>query len=75
MAPQTYYLLGLVRGHWDIKGSPVFLFNNDLTHVNMGIAMVTPARELDRLLATEKLQEDRRNRESEHAAENAPTLD
>jgi hypothetical protein len=65
-----YYLLGLIRGHWDLKE-----FDHEYEQMNAGIAIVTPIDELRTLLFREDLVKERRKEERERAKEQAPTLD
>lgn len=75
-SPGGYYLLGLIRGHWDEKKGPLKpAFANDMEEVNMGIAVVTPASDLAQLLDSDHVRDDRRRRELERRAERAPTPD
>jgi hypothetical protein len=76
MEARSYLLLGLIRGHWDSKDGPVTpAFARDLGQVNMGIAVVTPAIELDKVLRSDRLTEYRRLKEADYSAERAPTND
>jgi hypothetical protein len=44
---QTLYLLGLIHGHWELpKGTENTLPTDDGVAINMGIAMVVPARKI-----------------------------
>jgi len=73
---RSYYLLGIIRGHWDIKRGPLVpVFDNDQEHVNMGIAVVTPAAEIRQMLLSDAFKEARQEKESERAAKNGPTPD
>jgi hypothetical protein len=73
---RSYYLLGLIRGHWDLKKPGVSpLFGSDLEQVNMGMAIVTPAHEIAGVLQSEVLAKERRRLDRKAAKEGAPTLD
>jgi hypothetical protein len=65
-----YYLLGLIRGHWDLKES-----EHEFEQINAGIAIVTPIDEVRKILFREDLVKERRREERERAKEQAPTLD
>ena len=76
-------LLGMVRGHWDLKTQPgdVDFGNEDFTNeldskLNMGIAIVTPAWEiLDVIENDPTLKEERTEDEEKARIETAPVLD
>lgn len=57
------YLLGVVRGHWDVKrrstGDMTF-DEQERREVNMGMALVTPVDELINLLERDDVEKDRR---------------
>jgi len=59
---QKIYLLGLVRGHWDIrhKGQPLDFTQDELEAVNMGIAVITPIQEVWKIIGSEELVKERR---------------
>jgi hypothetical protein len=58
------YLLGMIRGHWEIES------------LNMGIAMVTPIEELMTMIASyPRLQQVKHQVIEQHLRENAPVLD
>jgi len=63
------YLLGVVRGHWDIKKveAAVDFAEDDLGQVNMGIAIVTPVQYLAEMLMYDVFLKPRRNYDSEVA--------
>jgi hypothetical protein len=63
-----YYLLGLVRGHWDI-------IEHEAEKTNAGIAIVTPIVEVRDLLFREDLVKERRREERERAKAQSPKLD
>jgi hypothetical protein len=71
-----YYLLGLIRGHWDIKkkDSPDFA-DAELRDVNMGMALVTPIYHALDILNGEALTKARRAIQNKIRAETAPTKD
>jgi hypothetical protein len=66
----TCYLLGLIRGHWDINE-----FSHESEQINSGIALVTPIAEVHNLLFREDLVKDRRREEAKRVKDNAPILD
>jgi hypothetical protein len=58
------YLLGLIRGHWNINApalQPAFASENEM--INAGIAIVTPAEEINKILQYNELARLRRERE------------
>jgi hypothetical protein len=61
--PGPYYLLGLMHGHWEILSEkrndpePGTARRGDLGSVNMGIAIVVPARQIKEVLAHPELVE------------------
>lgn len=70
------YLLGVIRGHWNFNVptvQPAFASQDDM--INAGIAMVTPAEEISKILEYDKLIKQRRERDREVAKKTAPTLD
>jgi hypothetical protein len=77
MFPYTYFLLGVVRGHWDYGAdqAAVDFTGSELRQVNMGIAMVTPVQEIMALLNREDVVRERRNWENQERKKRAPTLD
>jgi Trypsin-like peptidase domain len=75
LAPQTYYLLGVVRAHWDTPGALKPLFDDEIVTLNMGIAVVTPASEILNVLKSDPLKNERAERLAEVRAKNAPTPD
>lgn len=76
-AGPTVYLLGLIRGHWDLKTKSTLLTfaEDDLAQVNMGIAVVTPITEAEKILFSDELVKIRRQTDNEWRKNNAPTLD
>ena len=65
----TFFLLGVIRGHWDYQAPemiPSFV-GDDLSQVNMGIAIVTPFEEARRILYSEEFIKDRRTIEKDGA--------
>jgi hypothetical protein len=68
------FLLGLIRGHWDYRktSASIDFGNNELEAVNMGMAIVTPARELVAILSSEELSKERRRFEREILRQQAP---
>ncbi len=71
------YLLGLIRGHWNINAPPTLqpTFASDGEAVNVGIAIVTPAEEILKILQYEELVKMRRAADRKLAQKTAPTLD
>jgi hypothetical protein len=74
------YLLGMIRGHWDTKrdAGPMDFTTEDMDQVNMGIAIVTPLDEIQRLLndepfAAARKSEDRRLTQEGKSAGNRET--
>jgi hypothetical protein len=74
-APSAFYLLGLMRSHWIIDTGPLKPLYKELPELNMGIAVVTPIKEVTQVLESEKLKELRLEDESAMRAKNAPKLD
>ena len=75
----SFHLLGLMHGHWDIPPQS----RNDLIQsdgdryaaVNMGIAIVVPAKKVLEVLNQPQLVDARRAREEEVRKQTMPTLD
>lgn len=75
-SPPKLLLLGLIRGHWDVQEEKDAAFMlNEARQVNQGIAIVTPAQEIEKIINGEYLVKARRRRDKEWQNENAPTLD
>ena len=57
-----FYLLGLVRGHWDLKKQlpTVDYADDELQQVNMGIAQITPIHDVVRVLMSDEVKKHRR---------------
>jgi len=74
---QKFFLLGVVRGHWDTKRGDAALdfAGDDLSAVNKGIATITPSQELSSILYSDALVKLRRANDLERLRENAETLD
>ncbi|HKG58331.1 MAG TPA: hypothetical protein VKB05_01025 [Pyrinomonadaceae bacterium] len=61
------YTLGIVRGHWDLERQDeavdvslaAKLVNNEIERLNTGIAVVTPIREVQKILQGEELMKHR----------------
>jgi hypothetical protein len=70
-----YYLLGLIRGHWDTPLAGPVTFGGEAGEVNMGIAIVTPTTELCRILYEEDEVQVRRKSERDAERENPPVED
>jgi hypothetical protein len=66
LAPGETFLLGLVHGHWEVhkedinESHPRFLKKTDKDAVNMGIAIVVPAKKIREVLYHPELVEMRR---------------
>jgi hypothetical protein len=71
------FLLGLVRGHWDVKRdmSDVNFTRDELRDVNMGIAIITPLSDIAALLESEPLAAQRRQIDRKLTRERAPAED
>ena len=75
-----FYLLGLMHGHWDI---PPERMHDEATadaeetvgRVNMGIAIVVPAKKILEVLNQPRLVEGRRQEDERIRRERQPTLD
>jgi len=74
---RSIYLLGLIRGHWDIETqtNPVDFAVDAAGKINMGIAIITPIQEVLTLLERDDLVKARRESEREYYKRYAPTLD
>lgn len=70
---RVVYLLGVLRGHWDVKqrSDGDFLAEDTKDQINTGIAMVTPVMEVIKLLADPKLAEPRKETDEQIARERA----
>lgn len=56
----VFYLLGLIRGHWDLKKTTLDYRDDELRQVNMGIAIVTPIQDVIAVLNGDELRSRRR---------------
>jgi len=74
-----FYLLGLMHGHWDIppqdKNDALRVDEDTYGQVNMGIAIVVPAKKILEVLNQSKLVEMRRAADERRRKEMIPTLD
>lgn len=73
---RSYYLIGLIRGHWDLnlkEDAPQL--SNELLQANTGIAIITPVQEMLDILNREDLVEERRRQEREFLKSQAATED
>ena len=74
-----YYLLGLMHGHWDIppqsKNDAMRVDEDTYGQVNMGIAIVVPAKKILEVLNQSKLVEMRRVWDERGRKEKMPTPD
>lgn len=75
----SFYLLGLMHGHWDIapqkKNNAVLMDKDTFGSVNMGIAIVIPAKKILEVLNQPELVEMRRRGEEEIRSQTMPKLD
>lgn len=55
-----YYLLGLMRGHWEYRGGPVAFSDDDSAALNMGVGIVTPVDDLCEILFSAEEEQWRR---------------
>jgi hypothetical protein len=72
--PHVTYLLGVIRGHWDLKRRETSLGFDDgeLRQVNIGMATVTPIEELSLMLESQQLKEERKKSDLLLEQNNAP---
>jgi hypothetical protein len=69
-------LLGLIRGHWDLEDREILSdFGDNVERLNMGIAIVTPAQEIEKVLMSDELKKQRQADIRKYRKEHAPTLD
>jgi hypothetical protein len=69
-------LLGLIRGHWDLEDREILRdFGDSVERLNMGIAIVTPAQEIEKVLMSDELKKQRQADIRKYRKEHAPTLD
>jgi hypothetical protein len=62
-------LLGVVRGHFDLEERMAVGYDqlgNKPSTINMGIALVTPIEDLERILLREDVLADRRREETRY---------
>lgn len=61
----SFYLLGLIHGHWDIpsskKNGRILMHDDSLGKINMGIAIVVPARKIFEVINHPELVDMRQN--------------
>ena len=71
-----FYLLGLVRGHWDLKKreTTVGYADDELHQVNMGVAIVTPIQDVIGVLMSDELRKKRKEGDQAAAKQMQPTL-
>jgi hypothetical protein len=72
---KLFYLLGVIRGHWDLKRRETSLdfADEELREVNMGMAIVTPIEELSTMLGSPQIKMMREKTDSFfEQQENAP---
>jgi hypothetical protein len=76
---RVFYLMGIVRGHWDKRSSELADLNEgerETEQLNTGIAIVTPIQKaVDIIMNTEELVKDRNDQERQRAKITAPTED
>jgi hypothetical protein len=56
-------LIGVVRGHWNVKKEQNDFFADDVEQANVGLTIVTPAQKLTELLMRDELVKKRRDDE------------
>jgi len=75
----SFYLLGLMHGHWDIpplgKSDAIRLDEDTYGPVNIGIAIVVPAKKILEVLNQPQLLDRRRAGDEARKKETMPTLD
>ncbi|HLK60047.1 MAG TPA: hypothetical protein VKU00_26035 [Chthonomonadaceae bacterium] len=73
----TYYLLGLIRGHWDYttRESVLDYTEDESRTVNMGIATVSPIQDVLTILDSKELKKERRAADNRLRDKHSPTLD
>jgi hypothetical protein len=79
LLPGTSFLLGLVRGHWDIlpeekdEMEPRFVGRNHPNRVNVGLAIVIPAKKIREVLYQQELVEERNANDQAYLREHGTT--
>ena len=75
--PGTFYLLGLIHGHWDIQEDHETYTKKEKAKkgIGTGIAPVIPASKIFDLLQTEEMKTMREEHEKKHLKKNAPIPD
>ena len=74
----VFYLVGLIRGHWNEKNSAADIADDDQEGAetfNTGIAIATPSQECIHLLNEETLVKQRKQADLEWRKKNAPAED
>lgn len=73
----VFYLLGLIRGHWDLKKrqTTVDYADAELEQVNMGMAIVTPIQDLIQILMGEELMKLRKKQDADFVRKPPPPMD
>jgi hypothetical protein len=75
----SFWLLGLMHGHWDIpadtKNDQLLTDSDKNGQVNMGIAIVIPAKKILEVLNQQLLIENRKKNDENWRRQNTPTLD
>jgi hypothetical protein len=75
----SFYLLGLMHGHWDIppqqKNDELQVGEDMFSRVNLGIAIVVPAKKILEVVNQPELLEMRRTADEKRRRETMPTLD
>lgn len=74
---QRIYLLGLVRGHWDIRrrGQTLDFTEDELQAVNMGIAIITPFQDALEIINGKELVRERKKMDRQQTKSRAPSKD
>ena len=75
----AFYFLGLMHGHWDIppeaKNDQIIIGSDKTGQVNIGIAIVIPAKKVLEVLNHPDLIEARKKNDEVWKRQNTPTLD
>ena len=73
----SIFLMGIVRGHWEHEEpKPIYsMFEDELKHVNWGIAVITPTTELLDILHGEALSNMRKERDKTLLQTDSPVED
>ena len=72
----SFYLLGVIRGHWDyLRESSIVYSRQEMIEVNMGIAEVTPIKEMLDIIYGERLLKERQAEDDQRSKRSPLTLD